>query len=409
MTASRRQSAAAFAAITALFFAWGFISAHNDPLVAALRRVFALSYTEALLTQIAFFVAFATVSLPAAALLGRLGARRTILAALAVMALGCLVIQATALAAQFAVVLAGLFLLAAGIVALQVAANPLAAALGDPERSHFRLTLAHSFNALGFVCGGYAGAQMMLGADAGLGAVRATYLIVIAIVLGLGLVVVLLRHRIGEASLATEAPGGGIREALRSRWALAGAAAIALYVGAEVTVGTMLILYLASPEGLGLPLEVAGTRVALFYWGGALVGRFLASAALTIVPARHVLALAAAAAVALSTLGIAVPGAAGAWCLLGIGLFNSVMFPTIFGLTLERTQAPRAATSGLLCLAIGCGAPLPLLAGQIADRIAIGWAFAVPLAGYALILAFARAASRSGAAEAPREAHVVRP
>ncbi|MBC9031858.1 MFS transporter [Sphingomonas sp. JC676] len=402
MTARPARSDAAFVPVTALFFAWGFICANNDPLIAAMRAIFGLSYTEALFTQIVSFIAFATMSLPAAALLARIGALRTILVGFATMIAGCLLIQLTTLVPQFGMVLAGLFVLVTGIVALQVATNPLAAALGPNEHSHYRLTLAHSFNSLGMVCGVHFGARVILGQEglrtgasqaAGIAAVTHAFQIIAMLVLVLLLLVLLVRHRLTDARIP-DAGGGRIGDALRSPWAMAGAGAIALYVGAEVSIGSLLILHLASPGTLGLPLADAGAYVANLYWGGALVGRFAGSWALRFVPATRLLLLAAASAGTLCAAALVLPGPAGAWCLLAVGLFNSVMFPTIFTLTLERSDAPPATVSGLLCLAIGAGAVVPLLAGQVADHIGLAWAFVVPMFGYAAILAFAAALFR---------------
>ena len=396
----------AFASVTALFFGWGFICANNDPLIAAVQRVFGLSYTEALLTQIASFLAFAIVSLPAAALFARLGAIRTIWAALATMAAGCLVIQLCRWLPDFLVVLAAIFVLASGVTTLQVAANPLAAALGPPERSHFRLTLAHSFNALGMVCGVHFGARFVLAGEAfrpgavpaqaeGIAAITQAYLVLAALLAGLAALILLARRTIASAAIAEGQPSPeGALAALRSRWALLGAVAIALYVGAEISIGSTLILFLSQPDTLALPMSDAGALVANLYWGGALAGRFLGSWALRRVPAPRLLALAGAGAAALCGASLLLPGPAGAWCLLAVGFCNSIMFPTIFGLTLQRSDAPPSATSGLLCMAIGGGAVLPLLTGRIADVAGLGLAFGVPMLAYLCIAGFALACAR---------------
>jgi FHS family L-fucose permease-like MFS transporter len=373
--------------------------------------VFDLSYTEALLTQIVFFAAFGTISLPAAALLARAGPIRTMLIALAAMVAGCLTIQLTAWMPAFPLVLAGLFVLAAGIVMLQVAANPLAAALGDPERSHFRLTLAQSFNSLGVIAGVYFGAQVILGGavfrgtdpvrtdaarGAGLAAIQHAFLIIALLVLLLAGALWFARHAIGRAAPPPE-ERPRILDALRSRWALAGATAIALYVGAEVSIGSMMIGFLASPRTLGLPLATAGLYLANLYWGGALAGRFIGSWLLTRVPATRLLAIAALGAATLCATALIAPGPIAAWCALSVGLFNSIMFPTIFALTLERSAATPSATSGLLCVAIAGGAVIPLLTGQTADRAGLGWMLAAPLLAYIAILVFALRAARRGA------------
>jgi FHS family L-fucose permease-like MFS transporter len=329
---------------------------------------------------------------------------RTIAAALAAMVAGCLVIQALAWVPAFALVLAGLFLIAGGVTILQVAANPLAAALGPPERSHFRLTLAHSFNSLGVVLGVHFGAGFILDGDVfrstaplqsageralGIVAVTQAFLIIGALIAVLALLVVLARRTLGSAAAPVAVPSGGVIEALRSRWAVAGAVGIAVYVGAEVSIGSVLILFLAMPGVFDLPFAEAGAWVANLYWGGALAGRFLGSWALRFVPAPRLLAGAAATAAALCGAALVLPGAIGGSCLLAIGLFNSIMFPTIFASTLERSSASPEATSGLLCLAIGAGAVLPLLVGRIADTAGLEWTFVVPMLAYLYVLALA--------------------
>lgn len=408
MSEDPASSRFAFASVVALFFGWGFICANNDPLLAAARRVFGLSYTEALLTQITSFAAFFAMSLPAAAMLARLGAIRAIWVALAGMAAGCLAMQGIRFLPDFAVVLAAIFVLASGVTALQVAANPLAAALGPPERSHYRLTLAHSFNALGVVCGVHFGARVVLtgavfetsgpirsatGRAAGIDAIAWAYLVMLLLLACLAALTIAARRSIGDAALPAST-GGGAAGALRSRWALLGALAIALYVGAEVTIGSTLILYLSQADTLALPPGAAGALVANLYWGGALAGRFVGSALLRHLPAARLLALAGLAAAGLCLASLVLPGRPSAWCLLAVGLCNAIMFPTIFALSLERSTAPVPATSGLLILAVGPGAALPLLAGGIADTAGLGWAFAVPVLAYLYIAGFAAVAAR---------------
>ncbi len=393
----------------ALFFGWGFLSANNDPLLAGMRRIFDLSYAQALLIQIASFAAFFLIALPAGALVARVGPMRALGLALGGMVVGCVVMQTLRVFPMFALVIAAIFVLASGITALQVVANPLAAALGDPARRHARLTLAHAFNALGVVCGVHFGARVMLGErappiglpeaprvgqSAGIAAIADAYLVMALFIIGLFGLAFLARRAISAAHAPAMfepsiGASGEWAAALRSRWALLGAGGIALYVGAEVTIGSMLILYLALPDTLALPLDVAGARVATFYWGGALVGRFVGSWLLRIVPADRLLALAGLAAAGLCLAALALPGAASAQCLLAVGLCNAIMFPTIFTLTLERSTANHGQTSALLILAIGPGALLPLTAGGIADMAGLVWAFAVPVVAYAYITGFA--------------------
>lgn len=337
------------------------------------------------------------------------------LIALAAMIAGCLLVQVSAWLPHFAVVLAGLFVLASGIATLQVAANPLAAALGTRERSHFRLALAQSFNSLGVVAGVHFGARLILGdavfdgsapirseaaRTAGLAAVQHAFLAIAVLLLLLAAALWLVRRPIQTAAgRPEEAPR--VLDALRSRWALFGAATLALYVGAEVSIGSMMINFLASPGTLGLPLAKAGIYLANFYWGGALVGRFVGSWLLIRTPAPRLLAGAALAAALLCGAALLTVGPVAAACALAVGLFNSVMFPTIFTLTLERSSASPSATSGLLCVAIAGGAVVPLLVGQIADHAGLGWVFLVPLIAYLAILGFAAACARGAPPQSP--------
>src|SRR3546814_383366 len=158
----RSNAMAAFAAVTVLFFAWGFITSLIDPLVAAVKGIFTLSDAEAQLSASAFFIAYGLMSFPAAALIARFHSVPSILTALSTMVVGCLVMLAAANLAVYPLVLAGLFILASGITILQVAANPLAAALGDPKRSHFRLTFSQTFNSFGTFLGPLIGAHLFL-------------------------------------------------------------------------------------------------------------------------------------------------------------------------------------------------------------------------------------------------------
>lgn len=400
-----RRSLLAFAAVTSLFFAWGFITSNNDPLIVALRAAFSLSYSEALLTQIVFFLAYGLLSLPAAWLSSRIGAVDTILGALALMACGCLAVVGSTNADAFWPILASLFVLAAGFTALQVAANPLAAELGPPERSHFRLNFAQAFNSLGVVLGVHFGSIVMLAGpvalpqsgrrSALLSAVDQAFLIMAALLATLLLLFLVLRKFLAKVVPGRPPVPARMFEALGSRWAIFGAIAIGLYVGAEVSIGSIMINFLNQPQVLGLPLEASGEYLANFYWGGALIGRLLGTLLLTRIRAAHLLAICALVATLLCAAVLTNDGPVSGYAALAIGLFNSIMFPTIFTITLERSGVSPSATSGLLCLAIFGGALLPITVGATADRFGLGAAFVVPLAAYAVIACFAVAARKS--------------
>jgi FHS family L-fucose permease-like MFS transporter len=398
-----RRTFLAFAAVTTLFFAWGFITSNNDPLIVTLRAAFSLNYTEALLTQIVSFLANGLLSLPAAWLCSRIGAVDTILGSLAVMIFGCLAVALSTDTNSFLPILAALFVLAAGFTGLQVAANPLAADLGAPQRSHFRLNLAQAFNSLGVVLGVHFGSLVMLGdlspqartpaREAILNSVDRAYLIMAALLAALLILFGALRKFLSSVAPDQLRPAPtGMFEALRSRWAVFGALAIALYVGAEVSIGSIMINFLNQRQVLDLPFETAGGYLANFYWGGALCGRIAGTLLLTRIRADRLLAGCGVVAAGLCLAVLAGRGPLIGYAALAIGFFNSIMFPTIFTLTLERSNVSQSATSGLLSAAILGGALLPLAVGAIADRFGLGAAFAVPLLGYAFIAMFAVAA-----------------
>jgi FHS family L-fucose permease-like MFS transporter len=421
-----RRLALAFAAVTSLFFAWGFITSNNDPLIVALRAAFSLDYTEALLTQIVFFLAYGLLSLPAAWLTSRLGPIDMILGSLGLMACGCLLVVVSTDAGDFRPILVALFVLAAGFTALQVAANPLAAELGPPQRTHFRLNFAQAFNSLGVVIGVHFGSTMMLGDPALrsgsravmdlarrtelLRAVDRAFLIMAALLAALLLFFAAIRGFLHRAAPRNHAAAPArMFEALRSRWAIFGAVAIGVYVGAEVSIGSIMINFLNQHSVLGLPFEDAGGYLANFYWGGALCGRLVGTALLTRIHATRLLAGCGIIAGLLCLTVVTTSGPVAGYCALAIGFFNSIMFPTIFTITLERSGVSQSSTSGLLCLAIFGGALLPVAVGAMADSYGLSTSFVVPLAAYAFIAAFALAARRVGnvpkpAAELPASA-----
>jgi FHS family L-fucose permease-like MFS transporter len=401
-----------FVAVTGLFFAWGFVTSTIDPLIPSVRSVFDLSYAQSMLTQFAFFMAYAVFSLPGAGVLAGLGFPRTIMLALAAMILGCLLMPLATHAGAYWIVLGALFVIAAGVTQLQVAANPLAAALGSPGRAHFRLTLAQAVNSLGHVLGPFAASFIMLrgGVFAGHGGdaarretlrnIDSQFLLVAAILALLMLLLWAFRRRMDAEKTAAANKGASPLAAFRSPWAAFGAAAIFLYVGSEVAIGSILISYLQQKDILGVPADQAG-RLLSIYWGAALVGRATGSLLLIRVPAARLLALYAAVAAGLCLVVVGLRGDVAAWSAIAIGLFNSIMFPTIFSLTLERSSAAVSSTSGLLCMAIVGGAVLPPVMGLAADGLGVSRAFVVPLIGYVCVLAFALLRPRSSPRPVP--------
>jgi FHS family L-fucose permease-like MFS transporter len=401
-----------FATVTTLFFMWGFITVSIDPLIAALKALFDLTYAQAMLTQFAFFMAYFVVSLPAAALIARLGNSKSIIFALGVMVLGCLVVPAATYFNTYALVLVALFVIASGITILQVVANPLAAALGPPERSHFRLTFSQTFNSFGtwlapmlvsgiILAGGIFavthGAQVTpeLRAES-FGKIDSVFLAIAGALVLLALFIFAFRKLLDVTKPVDEGQRPSLATAFKSRWAVFGSCAIFLYVGAEVSIGSAMTNFLAEPDMLNIPLEEAGKMVS-YYWGGAMVGRFVGSFLLFLVKERApwLLALFAFGAAMLCFAVSQLHGATAAHLALSIGLFNSIMFPVIFTMTLERSSAAPAATSGLLCLAIVGGAILPYVFGHIADSAGLHAAYFLPAVAYLLIVVFAVAATRA--------------
>jgi MFS transporter, FHS family, L-fucose permease len=402
----------AFAYVTTLFFAWGFATSLIDPLIAAVRKVFALSTAEAMLTASAWFIAYAVVSVPAAAVLSKLGYSRAIIAALAVMVLGCLIVPVATIADWYPGVLIALFVIASGVTLLQVAANPLVAALGSRKSSHARLNFSQFFNSLGTTVGPYLGSTVLLtggvfaaGAvvtaatrDESLRSIDFAFLALGGFFAVVAFFIFTARKKINAAAAGAEDAGGvsSPLKAFTSPWALFGALAIFIYVGSEVTIGGLLTNFLHSPTILDIPEADAGRMVSL-YWGGAMVGRFIGALLLTKIRAGVLLTVNTAIAAILCLVVTQTTGETAAYAAIAVGFFNSIMFPTIFTLTLERSGAPASATSGLLCTAIVGGAVLPYIAGRLVDDTTAVFnpAFYVPLAGYLLLTVFAIVCARS--------------
>jgi FHS family L-fucose permease-like MFS transporter len=367
-----------------------------------------LSDVEAQLSASAFFIAYGVMSLPGAVLLARMKSVPSVLISLTMMVGGCLIMLLAANMEIYEVVLLGLFVMASGITILQVAANPLAAALGAPERSHFRLTFSQAFNSLGTFIGPYLGASLFLkGVEVKEGkvitpAVRAAslhgidraFFWIAGLIILIGILIFVGRRMISAAAppppheTADVGIGTTIREAISSPWALFGGLAIFLYVGAEVAIGTQMALFLNSNSVWNVPLETAGKFVSL-YWGGAMVGRLVGSALLTKVPAPRLLTVFTALACILCLFVFSVGGVPGGYAALAIGLFNSIMFPVIFTITLERSTASEETTSGFLCFSIVGGAAIPPLTGLVSQHTSYVTAFVVPAACYAVLCLFA--------------------
>lgn len=397
-------------AVVALFFIWGGLTSLNDILIPKLKGLFSLSYTEAMLTQFAFFTAYFVVSLPAGNLIARIGYLPGIVIGLGTMAVGCLLFVPASGSGIYATFLLALFVLAAGITVLQVAANPLIANLGSAASSASRLTLAQAFNSLGTTIFPPIGAMLILGSLRDVDpatlpeAERQTFLVNEAAIIGhayVGIAIVLAlvaaffwfrRRQLPKSDLGETHLEGAFGLLRRGRLA-GGVASIFLYVGAEVSIGSVLVNWLSQPGVMGLAEQAAGKMIA-FYWGGAMVGRFVGAWALRAFSPGKVLAFVAVGAGALAAIAASSSGPFAGWTLLAVGLMNSIMFPTIFSLAVEGLGERTPQGSGLLCMAIVGGALVPLLFGAVADATTLAAALVVPVVCYLAIAAYGWSARR---------------
>ena len=401
--------------VYALFFIFGGITSLNDVLIPKLKALFTLSYAEVMLVQSAFFVAYFVVSPFAAGIIQRLGYMRAAVVGLLTMMAGCLLFVPASGSGMFVTFLVALFILAAGITIVQVVANPLISMLGAPTTAHSRLTFAQAFNSLGTTIFPYVGSIIILGSlskidpktltGAALSDFHSSESHVVALTyIGLAVALLLVAAVVWSFRKSlTETPEKdiGLLTAfglLRQPRFAFGAACIFLYVGAEVAIGSLIVNYLMQTDVLGLSTRDAGEHVPI-YWGGALIGRFVGAGLLRVVAPGKLLAGAAAVVLALLAVSANTTGVVSGWTLLSIGLFNSIMFPTIFSLACEGLGKRAAEGSGVICMAIVGGAVVPLAAGLAADHLGLRGGLIVPAVCYIGILAFGAYARRSIAAD----------
>lgn len=384
----------ALAVLTTLFFVWGLLTSLNDILVPHLKAIFTLSYLQAMLIQFCFFGAYFIVSLPAGFLVEKVGYRVSIVIGLCASGLGCLGFYPAASARSYPLFLAALFVLASGITLLQVAANPCVASLGSEDTAPSRLNLSQAFNSLGTTVGPLLGAALILsGTEVDGVSVAREVRTVQGPYLALAMLLFVIAALFSRFRLpvAVDNPGAPDARVLRDgsiwkqRHLVLGVAAIFLYVGAEVSLGSVLVSFMAQPEVGGLSERAAGSYLAL-YWGGAMVGRFIGAGILRKFDAGRVLAACAFGAVLLLIASMSFAGSLAMGAALAVGLCNSIMFPTIFALAVAELGPRTGEGSGLLCMAIVGGAIVPVVMGFLADSIGLTPAFCVPLVCYAYII-----------------------
>ena len=402
---------AALATVTTLFFMWGFLTCLNDILVPHLKSIFDLNYTKVMLIQFAFFGAYFVFSIPSAKIIDLIGYQRSMVAGLLTMGLGAFLFVPAASVPSYPLFLGALIVLAAGITCLQVAANPYVTVLGKPETASSRLNLTQAFNSLGTFLAPFFGGLFILTTARKIEEVRAlapdalqAYRLHEAATVklpyvGLGITLVLLAIAIGSFKLpkiehAQHKVGEKVDDSIWKHPNLVfGAIAIFVYVGAEVSIGSFLVNYFSQPEIGGLTEKAAANLVA-FYWGGAMVGRFIGSALLQKMKTGGLLGICAVCASALVATSMLTNGHVAMYSIILVGFFNSIMFPSIFTLGVAELGPLTGDGSGIMIMAIVGGAIIPEAQGWIADHIGIHHAFFLPVICYLYILFYALSGSR---------------
>jgi FHS family L-fucose permease-like MFS transporter len=403
MASQTKQSAALtspgylvpFITVTALFFIFGFITNLNMALVPHLRSIFDLPYGAAMLAESAFFLAYFIFSAPTSKLIETIGYKRTMVVSLFIQVVGCLLFVPAARLVSFPLFLTAVFVVGAGVTALQTSANPYVSILGPEHSAPIRLTLAQAFNSIGgTIAPLVAGAYILtdpgkLASKASIAnTVRGPYIAIAAGLLLLGCAVAF-SHLPAITETQSFRPGKEGGDLLsRSIWSfrhtVLGALGIFFYVGVEVGLASIAINYF-NTQGMNTA-KTASLLVSL-YWFGMLVGRLLGSWILTRVRSGKLLGIFGFAATALITISMFSSGQVAIWALVLCGLFNSIMFPNIFTLGLVGLGPMTSKGSGLMMTAVVGGAVIPYLLGALADKVGIQYSFVIPVICY-LYIAF---------------------
>jgi len=395
------------AIVTSLFFMWGFLTSLNDILIPHLKSIFDLGYAQVMLIQLAFFSAYFLFSLPWSKIVNMIGYQKTMVVGLLTMGVGAALFVPAASAPSFPLFLTALMILAAGITGLQVAANPYVIVLGKPETASSRLNLTQAFNSLGTTLAPTLGGLLILSAAPlafeqlsqlspqalhayradQAGSVKMPYIVIsIALVL---LAVAIARFKLPKIEQAYGRPGEKTNDSIWKHPNLIfGAIGIFAYVGAEVSIGSFLVSYLGQPDIAGFSPQTAAGYVS-FYWGGAMVGRFIGAAVLQRIKTGYLLGVCAVCSATLVTVSMLTGGHVAMWSMLAVGLFNSIMFPSIFAMGVAELGPLTGIGSGLINMAIVGGAIIPVIQGAVADRLGIHHAFSLPVICYLYILFYA--------------------
>ncbi len=414
----------AMSVATALFFMVGFLTCLNDIIIPHLKSIFALNYAEVLTVQFAFFTSYFVFSYPSGAIVDKYGYKKTMVVGLLVMAIGAAGFIPAANFALFPVFLCALIVLAAGMTVVQVAVNPYVTVIGPPKTASSRLNLAQAFNSVGTFIAPFFGAVLILRnavpvisakgllsmseverqayRAAQASTVRVPYIgiALMLLFLAVALALIKLKPQTGMTDLTQDFRPGAFAEALSKPdsiwhhpWLIAGAVGIFTYVGAEVTIGSLLVNYMGLPQIGALPQETAA-KFLMVYWGGAMIGRFIGSAVLQRVRTGPILGGAAIGAFILVVISLLTHGHLAMYALLFVGIFNSIMFPSIFTLGIQDLGPLTSKGSSLLIAAILGGALIPLGTGALADHIGLHPSFIIPAICYVYISIFGIAAIR---------------
>ncbi|MCF8460198.1 MAG: sugar MFS transporter [Flavobacteriales bacterium] len=414
-----------FAVVTSLFFMWGFITVLVDSLIPRLREIFELSYFQSGLVQFAFFMAYGLLSIPSGFILARIGYKKGMLLGLATMGIGCLLFWPAAELRIFELFMLGYFVLAGGMTILQVAANPYVSVLGDERRASSRLNLSQAFNSVGTTLAPMVGAMFILSDTIYSGeeisalseaeklsyyaseasAVQGPFVVLALSLLALAALVALVKL---PKVLDTE-HAGSYREALKNKRLMMGALGIFVYVGAEVAIGSYLVNYfldmnmvetirnssflsdisrsiLHTTDLNTIDGKAIVAAFVMFYWGGAMLGRFIGAYLTSILSPSKVLGAFALGAVMMLLISMSTTGVVAMVSILAVGLFNSIMFPTIFTVAIGQLGDLKPQGSGILCTAIVGGAIIPPLYGFCTDVVGFKMAFALLILCYGYIL-----------------------
>lgn len=423
---AKKNFTAAFILLTSLFFTWGFITVLVDSLIPRIKDLFTLNYFQAGLVQFAFFMAFFILSIPSGWLLTKVGYKKGIIIGLVTMSIGCFLFYPAADFRQFWIFLIAYFVLAGGITILQVAANPYVTVLGDQKSASSRLNLAQGFNSLGTAIAPIIGANFLLSDRimtteeiAALSpeeqsnyliqeasAVQTPFIVLASIIFLVAIIFLIIRL----PQIMKAADNSGYLRALKNPTLVLGAIGILVYVGAEVAIGSYLVNYflsmqldqtiantpwmkniaqnLLSTEFEDLDKKAIVGAFVTFYWTGAMIGRFIGAYLTKIFKPSLVLATFAALALSMLLISMSTTGLFAMWSILAVGLFNSIMFPTIFSLAIRDSEGLKPQASGILCTMIVGGAIIPPLYGYCTDAFGFKLAFILILACYAYILFF---------------------